>query len=56
MMLAAPGYQQDQGAAIWIAAFDDRSESAFGFGLPDQPGRLQLGGKAFSQAGTRQDR
>ena len=53
MMLAPAGDQQHQGAAIRIAAFDDRAKSALGFGLPDQCGRFELCRKAIRQAGIR---
>ena len=56
MMFAPAGDQQHQGAAVWIAAFDDGAKSAFGFGLPNQSGRFELCRKALRQAGIRQGR
>jgi len=52
---SATGNEQNKRTAIGIAALQDRTESPFGLGLAKQGGRLELGRKAFSQAGTRRD-
>lgn len=56
MVLAPARDEQDQGAAVRIAAFDDGPEPASGFGLPDQCGRFELCRQAISQAGIRRGR
>ena len=53
MMYAPASDQQHQGAAVRIAAFDDGAKSAFGFGLPEQPGRFEMCRQAIRQAGIR---
>jgi len=56
MVLAPARNQQDQGAAVRIATFDDGPKPASGFGLPDQCGRFKLCRQAVRQAGIHRDR
>ena len=55
-MLASSADQKDQRTAVGIAALDDGSEPAVGFGPTEQSGRFEVRRQTFSQAGIRRDR